>query len=65
MGLVLVIIIVLGFCLHEKLTPEIPVENWANKDLIYKDRMSGMSEKEILRNVKMGKYRLPKDSEKK
>lgn len=65
MGLVLVIIIVLGFWLHEKLTPEIPAENWANKDLIYKDRMSGMSEKEILRNVEQGKYRLSKDSQKK
>lgn len=65
MGLVFVILLMLGFWLHEKLTPTIPAENWANKDLIYKDRMSGMSEKEILRNVERGKYRIPKDEQKK
>ena len=36
--------------------PTIPAKNWANKDLIYKDRMSGMSEKQIMQNVQNGKY---------
>ena len=38
---------------HEK---PIPAENWANKEAIRKDRMSGMSEKQILKNVENGKY---------
>lgn len=58
MGGWIAIIIVLFFILREKLTPETPAENWANKELIHKDRMSGMSEKEILRNVDRGKYKL-------
>ena len=37
-------------------TPKIPAENWANKDLINQDRMNGMSEKEILKNVERGRY---------
>ena len=40
----------------EKFTPTIPAENWANKDLIHQDRMNGMSEKQILENVKNGRY---------
>ena len=64
MGLVVVILLMLGVWLHEKLTPTIPAENWANEDLIYRDRMSGMSEKEILKNVESGKYRLPNDQKK-
>lgn len=42
--------------IKETLTPTIPAENWANKDLINQDRMNGMSEKEILENVKKGRY---------
>ena len=34
--------------IKDAFTPTIPAENWANKDLINKDRMNGMSEKEIL-----------------
>lgn len=34
----------------------IPAENWANKDLQYQDRMNGMSEKEILKNARNGRY---------
>ena len=33
----------------------IPAENWANKDLIHEDRMSGISKKEILKNVESTK----------
>ena len=42
--------------IKETLTPTIPAENWANKDLIYQDRMNGMSEKEILKNAQRGRY---------
>lgn len=55
MGIV-AIIIVLCFFLNEKITPEIPAENWANEKLIWKDRMDGLAEKEILKNVERGKY---------
>ena len=43
--------------IKEKCEPTIPAENWANKDLYQKDMMSGMSQKELMRNVKNGKYR--------
>ena len=36
----------------------IPAENWANKELYYKDLMSGMSAEERMRNVRNGKYKL-------
>ena len=37
-------------------TPTIPAANWENKDLQYQDRMNGMSEKEILKNARNGRY---------
>ena len=40
------------------MTPSIPAENWANKELYDKDRASGMSVDERMRNVRKGKYRL-------
>lgn len=43
--------------IKEKCEPSIPAENWANKELYHKDMMSGMSQKELMRNVKNGKYR--------
>ena len=58
MGGWIAILLVLFFILREKLIPKTPAENWANKELIHKDRMAGMSEKEILRNVDLGKYKL-------
>lgn len=45
----------------EKMTKATPAENWANKELMHKDRMNGMSEKEILRNVDLGRYYIPKE----
>ena len=36
----------------------IPAENWANKDLIHKDRMSGISDKQFAKNLAAGKYKL-------
>lgn len=38
--------------------PVIPAENWANKELIHKDRMNGVSEKEFSKNLANGKYKL-------
>ena len=37
-------------------TPTIPSEKWANRELQHQDRMNGMSEKEILKNVEKGRY---------
>ena len=62
MGGWIAIIIVVCWWLQEKLTPVTPAEDWANKELLHKDRMAGMSEKEILRNVARGRYRLQKES---
>ena len=36
----------------------IPAENWENKDLYYKDIMSGMSPEQRMENLKNGKYKL-------
>lgn len=38
----------------------VPAENWGNKELIYQDRMNGVSEKQILKNVENGKYVMKK-----
>jgi len=54
MGGWIAIIIVICWWLKEVLTPVTPAEDWANEELLHKDRMSGMSEKEILRNVSLG-----------
>lgn len=42
--------------IKDAFTPTIPAKNWANKELQYQDQMNGMSEKEILNNVKKGRY---------
>ncbi len=42
----------IGFALEK----EVPAENWGNKELIEKDRKRGVSEQEILRNVRSGRY---------
>lgn len=55
-GGIFAILSVLFDGVKDAFTPTIPAENWANKDLIHKDRMSGMSEKEILKNVQRGRY---------
>lgn len=44
--------------ISEKLTPTIPAENWANRELQHEDMMNGMSMEEILRNVEKGRYKL-------
>ena len=44
--------------LKEARQPVIPAENWGNKELIYKDRISGISEKEFSKNLANGKYKV-------
>lgn len=51
----------IGTCyqaIKEACTPTIPAENWANKELIHKDRMAGISEKDFSKNLANGKYKL-------
>lgn len=51
----------IGTCVQvikEVCEPTIPAENWTNKELIHKDRMSGISEKEFSNNLANGKYKL-------
>ena len=56
------IIAVLGGLFKESLfTPTLSAEHWANKELQHRDRMSGMSEKEILKNARNGRYYIPKE----
>ena len=38
--------------------PTIPAENWANKELYYKDLMDGVSAEQRMKNAKNGKYKL-------
>ena len=44
--------------IKEARQPVIPAENWANQELIHKDRMSGISEKQFNKNLANGKYKL-------
>ena len=51
----------IGTCVQaikEAYEPTIPAENWGNKELINKDRMNGISEKEFARFLANGKYKL-------
>ena len=51
----------IGTCVQaikEACEPTILAENWANKELIRKDRMKGVSDKEFTKNLKNGKYKL-------
>lgn len=52
---------IIGTCVQiikEICEPTIPAENWTNKELIHKDRMSGISEKEFYKNLANEKYKL-------
>ena len=42
----------------EALEPKIPAENWANKELYYKDIMSGVPVEQRMKNLRNGKYKL-------
>lgn len=51
----------IGTCaqaIKEARQPVIPAENWNNKELYHEDLMSGISEEQLMKNVKNGKYKL-------
>ena len=43
--------------IKEATRPTIPVENWANKDLYYKDIADGVPIEERMKNLENGKYK--------
>lgn len=42
----------------ESCEPEVPAENWANKELYHKDLMNGVPIEQRMKNVENGKYRM-------
>ena len=44
--------------IKEICTKPIPAENWANKELYYKDIMDGVSVEQRMKNLENGKYKL-------
>ena len=47
--------------IKEAFTPTLTADQWANKELVDKDRMNGMSGEEILKNAHRGRYVIPKE----
>lgn len=58
---IVAIIYVIYQLIKEACTPTLTAEHWANKELQHKDRMNGMSEKDILKNAERGRYYIPKE----
>lgn len=52
----LIITCVQGF--KEACQPTIPAENWANKELYYKDMVDGVPVEQRMKNLENGKYKL-------
>lgn len=46
--------------IKDVLTPTIPAENWANKELHYQDLVNGVSGDQRVKNAQNGKYKLVK-----
>lgn len=44
--------------IKERLTPTIPAENWANKELYHQDMMNGVPAKQRMKNLENGKYKV-------
>lgn len=44
--------------IKEKRRPTIPAENWANKNLYYKDMAHGVSPEQLTKNLANGKYKI-------
>ena len=44
--------------IKEACTPVIPAENWANKELYYKDIANGVPIEQRMKNLENGKYKL-------
>lgn len=61
LGLLFVVSLVVTIyqIIKEAFAPTIPAENWANKELIYKE-ITELSEKEFSKNLVNGKYKLNK-----
>ena len=59
-GIICIIYVVFQL-IKESITPKLPSDHWANDDLILKDRLNGVSEKEILRNAKQKRYYIPNE----
>lgn len=49
--------------IKEKITPEIPAENWSNMDLYNQDVLNGVPIEERLKNLQNGKYKRPENQE--
>lgn len=56
--LIISIIGVIIQAIKDAYTPEIPAENWANRELYHKDIMSGMSDEQLIKNVEKGRYKM-------
>lgn len=57
---ILAILCMLFGCVKEKCEPTIPAENWANKELLNRDLMNGVSAEQRLRYAQQGRYYIPK-----
>jgi hypothetical protein len=44
--------------IKDAFTPEIPAENWANKELYYKDMINGVSAEQRMKNLENGRYKI-------
>ena len=48
----------IGQLFKEATAKEIPAENWANKELYYKDMANGVSAEQRMKNLENGKYKM-------
>ena len=58
---IIAIIYVIYHLIKEACAPTITVEQWANKELYKQDQLNGMSEKELERNLRKGRYYIPNE----
>lgn len=57
LGIICIIYVIVQL-IKEACTPTIPAENWANKELMHQDLMSGMSIEEHLKCAQKGRYKI-------
>lgn len=53
------IVYVIYQLIKEACEKPVPAENWANKELYYKDINDGVPMKQVMKNLENGKYKLP------
>lgn len=58
LGLLFAVIGAAAQSVKETCTTTVPAENWANKELYYKDIMDGVPVEQRMKNLKKGKYKL-------